>query len=65
MSAHINLSENTWETNRDTCAQIPPALSNKPLERKAMLDNVEQIQKQKWVDEVEVQDLTEKKMQAF
>lgn len=51
MSARINLSENTSETNRDTCAQIPPALSNKPLEGKAMLDNTEQIQKQKWEDE--------------
>lgn len=38
MSARINLSENTSETNRDTCAQIPPALSNKPLEGRAMLD---------------------------
>lgn len=51
MSARINLSENTSETNRDTCAQIPPALSNKPLEGKAMLDNTEQIQKQNWEDE--------------
>lgn len=39
MSARINLSENTRETNRDTCAQIPPARSNKPLEGKALLDD--------------------------
>lgn len=45
MSARINLFENTSETNRDTYAQIPPALSNKPLEGKAMLDNTEHIQK--------------------
>lgn len=32
MSARINLSDCTRETNRDTCAPIPPALSNKPLE---------------------------------
>lgn len=51
MSARINLAENTSETNRDTCAQIPPALSNKPLEGKAMLVNTEVIQKQKQKDE--------------
>lgn len=45
MSARINLAENTSETNRDTCAQISPALSNKPLEGKAMLVNTEVIQK--------------------
>lgn len=35
MSAHINPSENTWETNRDTCARFPPAQSNKLLNGKA------------------------------
>lgn len=40
MSARINLPENTSETNRDTCAQIPPARSNKPLEGKALLDSL-------------------------
>lgn len=53
MSAHINLSENTSETNRDTCAQIAPAPSNKPLEGKAMLDNTERSQNRKGKMKVE------------
>lgn len=34
MSAHINLCENTSETNRDTCVWIPPALTNSAGEGK-------------------------------
>lgn len=65
MSARINLSENTSETNRDTCAQIPPALSNKPLEGTATLDKQNRSKNRNGRMKMESFFLVEEKTQAF